>query len=140
MPKDTSSAGKTPDSRSRIIQPSVRTVSLTQNGIRHITNSIERVRPRAILAIVHAIGNASSKVIAVASTDITAVRTKVCQYSGSSMKVWYWRRLGSYSPGATRARNDRIARSTCGNTTRPTSHSSAGAISSASSRRLCGIG
>ena len=31
----TSSAGSTPDSRSRISQPSARTVSLTQNGIRH---------------------------------------------------------------------------------------------------------
>ena len=57
----------------------MRTVSLTQNGIRHITNSSARMRPRAIFAIVQAIGKASSKVNAVAMTDITAVRTNVCQ-------------------------------------------------------------
>ncbi len=45
--------------------------------------------------MVQAIGNASSSVQAVATIDITAVRTKVCQYSGSSMKVPYWRRLTS---------------------------------------------
>ena len=61
-PSRTSSAGSTPDSRSRIIQPSVRTVSLTQNGIRHSMNSSERRRPRASLAMVQAIGNASSSV------------------------------------------------------------------------------
>jgi hypothetical protein len=47
------------------------------------------------LAIVQAIGNAISSVMAVAISDITAVRTKVRQYSGSSIKVRYCAKLGS---------------------------------------------
>ena len=95
MPRSTSKRGSTPDSRSRIIQPSVRTVSLTQNGIRHSTNSTDFARPRAIFAMYQAAGNAISSVQAVARIDITAVRTKVCQYSGSSKNVRYWSRLNS---------------------------------------------
>src|SRR5580658_244361 len=79
MPNFTSSAGSTPDSRSRIIQPRVRTVSLTQNGIRHTTNNNEPERPRASFAMIHAIGNAMSKVSTVAITDSTAVRAKTRQ-------------------------------------------------------------
>ena len=78
-PSFTSSAGSTPDSRSRISQPSARTVSLTQNGIRHTTNSSELARPRAILVMTQATGNATSNVSAVASADMMAVRTKTCQ-------------------------------------------------------------
>ena len=54
--------GSTPDSRSRIIQPSVRTVSLTQNGIRHRTNSSDFAPPARDLGDVHATGNAISSV------------------------------------------------------------------------------
>ena len=79
MPSLTRNAGNTPDSRSRIIQPSVRTVSLTQKGIRHSTSSRDLTRPRTSLAIVQAIGKASSSVMNVARTDISAVRTNVCQ-------------------------------------------------------------
>ena len=79
MPSFTSSAGNTPDSRSSIIQPRVRTVSLTQNGIRHTTNSSEPARPRASFAMIQAIGNAMSKVSRVAITDSTAVRTNTRQ-------------------------------------------------------------
>ena len=56
MPRSTSSRGTTPDSRSRIIHPSVRTVSLTQNGTRHSTKSSDCARPFAILAMYHAAG------------------------------------------------------------------------------------
>ena len=129
-PKVTSKSGKTPDSRSKIIQPSVRTVSLTQNGIRHSTNNSALVRPRTSLAIVQAMGNAMSKVMAVARIDMMAVRTKVCQYSGSSTKVRYCDKLGSYTRGATRARSDKIASSIWGKRTSPTSHTTAGASSS----------
>ena len=79
MPSFTSKEGSTPDSRSRIIQPSVRTVSLTQNGIKHSMKSSELARPCASFAMIHAIGNASSSVKSVAMTDITAVRTNTCQ-------------------------------------------------------------
>ena len=71
--------GSTPDSRSRIIQPSVRTVSLTQNGMRHRTNSIDFARPCAIFAMYHATGKAIASVQTVAKIDIVAVRTNVCQ-------------------------------------------------------------
>src|SRR5271165_6406225 len=45
-PSLTNSAGRTPDSRSRIIHPKVRTVSLTQKGMRHTMKSSEPKRPR----------------------------------------------------------------------------------------------
>jgi hypothetical protein len=67
----------------------VRTVSLTQNGTRQRTNSTDFVRPRAILAMYQATGKAMSSVHSVASIDIAAVRTNVCQYSGSSTNVRY---------------------------------------------------
>src|SRR6266853_1125995 len=134
-PRRTSSAGNTPDSRSRIIQPSVRTVSLTQNGIRHTTNSSALMRPRASLAMVHAIGNATSNVRTVASADMSAVLTNTCQYNGSLKNVRYWARLTAYARGATRSRNDNSARSTCGSTISANSHSSAGASKSPSIRR-----
>ena len=79
MPSFTSNDGSTPDSRSRIIQPSVRTVSLTQNGIRQRMNSSEPARPVASFAMIQAMGNASSSVRNVAMTDMTAVRTNTCQ-------------------------------------------------------------
>ncbi len=79
MPSFTSRAGSTPDSRSRIIHPSVRTVSLTQNGIRHSMKRSELARPRASFAMIQAIGNASTSVRKVAMTDMTAVRTNTCQ-------------------------------------------------------------
>jgi hypothetical protein len=41
----------------------------------------------------HAAGNAISSVQAVATIDSPAVRTNVCQYSGSSTNVRYWSRL-----------------------------------------------
>ena len=56
---------------------------------------LARMRPRAILAMVQASGNAISRVSAVTMMDTTAVRTKVCPYSGSSIKVWYCARLAS---------------------------------------------
>ena len=43
--------------------------------------------PRAILTMYHAVGKAINSVHAVAMIDMAAVRTKVCQYSGSSMNV-----------------------------------------------------
>ena len=139
MPSCTSSAGSTPDSRSRIIQPSVRTVSLTQKGIRHSTNRSDLMRPRTSLAIVQATGKASSSVISVARMDMLAVRTKVCQYSGSSINVRYCARLGTYCRGATRSRSDSTARSICGSTIRPSSQISAGASSSQSISRACTV-
>ena len=66
-PSFTSSAGSTPDSLSKIIHPSVRTVSLTQKGMRQMMNSSEPARPRASLAMIQATGNASSSVRNVAS-------------------------------------------------------------------------
>ena len=42
-----------------------------------------------------AAGNAISSVQTVARIEIPAVRTNVCQYSGSSMNVRYWPRLNS---------------------------------------------
>src|SRR6476661_3870247 len=105
--------------------------------MRHRTNSVALVRPRAILAMYHAAGNAIASVQAVARMDITAVRTNVCQYSGSSTNVRYWSRLNSYTRGATRARNEITASSRWGSTIRPTSHTSAGASSSASATRWC---
>ncbi len=59
-------------------------------------NSSEPARPRASLAMIQAIGNASSRVRNVAITDITAVRTNTCQYSGSVKKVLYCARLAAY--------------------------------------------
>src|SRR6185369_3941858 len=135
IPTSTKRRGSTPDSRSRIIQPSVRTVSLTQNGIRHRMKSTDLDRPRAIFAMYQATGNEISKVHSVARIDIPAVRTKVCQYNGSSKKVRYWLKLNSYTRGATRALSDSTASSRCGSTIRPTSQTSAGAISSNSARR-----
>jgi hypothetical protein len=125
----------TPVSRSRISQPSVRTISLTQNGSRHSTSITIFSRPWATLAMYQAAGNASSSVNTVASTDMTAVRTKVFQYSGSSTKVRNWFRLNAYSPGPTRACSDSRASSTCGNSTSPPSHSRAGASRKASIQR-----
>ena len=55
-PSFTSKAGSTPDSLSKIIQPSVRTVSLTQNGMRQMMKSSDPARPRASLAMIQAIG------------------------------------------------------------------------------------
>src|SRR3984957_7982002 len=136
-PNFTSSAGRTPDSLSRIIQPRVRTVSLTQNGIRQMMNSSEPARPRASLAMIQAIGNASSSVKNVAITDMIAVRRKTCQYRGSAKKVLYCARLATYWRGPTRSRKDKIARSTCGNMIRAPSQSSAGASSNPSARRPC---
>ncbi len=43
----------------------------------------------------HATGNAIASVQAVARIDIAAVRTNVCQYSGSSMNVRYCLKLHS---------------------------------------------
>ena len=59
-------------------------------------NNNDPARPRASLAMIHAMGNASSKVSKVATTDITAVRTNTCQYSGSAKKVLYCARLATY--------------------------------------------
>src|ERR1700733_6878932 len=98
-PNFTSSAGNTPDSLSNIIPPSVRTVSLTQKGMRQMMNSRELARPRASLAMIQATGNASSNVRSVAITDITAVRTNTCQYKGSVKKVRYCARLATYWRG-----------------------------------------
>src|SRR5882724_4029221 len=136
-PSFTSNAGRTPDSLSNIIHPSVRTVSLTQNGIRQMMNNREPARPRASLAMIQATGNASSNVKPVAITDITAVRRNTCQYRGSAKKVLYCARLATYSRGPTRSRNDSTARSTCGNMIRAPSQSSAGASSRPSARRPC---
>src|ERR1700685_2582942 len=111
-PSFTSSAGRTPDSLSRIIHPSVRTVALTQNGMRQMMNSSEPARPRASLAMIQATGNASSSVNDVAITDMTAVRTNTCQYRGSAKKVLYCARLAEYWRGPTRSRKDSTARST----------------------------
>jgi len=83
------------------------TVSLTQNGIRQQHETAANGPGRArIFAIVHAIGNASSSVQAVATTDITrGAPRKVCQYSGSSKKVRYCDQAGpSYTRGANGAR------------------------------------
>ena len=44
-------ASNIPVSRSKIIQPNVRTSSLTQKGIRHIKNRVVLVRPRVSLAM-----------------------------------------------------------------------------------------
>src|SRR5271166_4905751 len=137
MPSFTSSPGSTPDSRNRIIQPSVRTVSLTQNGIRQTMNSSELARPRANFAMIQAIGNATSKVSSVAMIDITAVRTNTCQYRGSSKNVRYWAKLAAYWRGPMRSRNDSMAKSMCGNTISAPSHSSAGASSSHSVKLAC---
>src|ERR1700722_12368655 len=137
MPSFTSKAGRTPDSRSRIIQPRVRTVSLTQNGMRQMMNSSEPARPRASFAMIQATGNASSRVRNVAITDMTAVRRKTCQYRGSAKKVLYCARLATYWRGPTRSRKDRMARSTCGNMIRAPSQSRAGASNRPSARRPC---
>src|SRR5579863_4365323 len=136
-PNFTSSAGNTPDSLSNIIQPSVRTVSLTQKGMRQMMNNREPARPRASLAMIQATGNASSSVRSVAVTDITAVRTKTCQYRGSVKKVRYCARLATYCLGPVRSRKDSRARSTWGRMIRAPSHSSAGASSRPSARRPC---
>src|SRR5258708_3827507 len=136
-PTLTSSAGSTPDSLSNIIHPRVRTVSLTQNGIKQMMNNSEPARPRASLAMIQAMGNASSSVKPVAVTDMTAVRRKTCQYRGSAKKVLYCARLATYWRGPTRSRNDSTARSTCGNMIRAPSHSSAGASNRPSARRAC---
>src|ERR1039458_5291993 len=136
MPNLTSNAGSTPDSRNRISQPSARTVSLTQNGIRHSTNSKAPVRPRATLVMTHATGKAIDSVRAVATADRIAVRTNTCQYSGSTKNVRYWLRLGRYTRGAMRSRSDSSARSMCGSKI-SNSHSSAGASSPASMSRRC---
>src|SRR3984893_6697588 len=133
----TSKAGRTPDSLSNIIQPRLRTVSLTQNGIRQIMNNREPARPLASLAMIHATGNASSRVKRVAITDMTAVRRNTCQYRGSAKKVLYCARLATYWRGPTRSRNDSTARSTCGNMMRAPSQSSAGASNKPSARRPC---
>ena len=69
----TSRDGNTPDSRSRIIQPRVRTVSLTQNGIRHTRNSAAAARPRAIFAMTQAMGKATSSVSTVAIAENAAL-------------------------------------------------------------------
>src|SRR6185437_655514 len=137
MPSFTSSDGSTPDSRSRIIHPSVRTVSLTQNGMRQTMNSREPARPRASLAMIQAMGNASSSVRKVANTDITAVRRNTCQYRGSAKNVRYCARLGAYWRGPTRSRKDSSARSMCGRMMRVPSQSSAGASNSPNTRRPC---
>src|SRR3984957_2024012 len=137
MPSFTNKAGSTPDSLSRIIHPSVRTVSLTQNGIRQMMNSREPARPRASLAMIQAIGNARSSVNNVAITDITAVRTNTFQYRGSAKKVLYCARLATYWRGPTRSRKDSIARSTCGRMISAPSQSRAGASSKPSARRAC---
>ena len=57
----------------------MRTVSLTQNGMRQRTNRIDFGRPRATFAMYHATGNAIASVQIVAKIDIVAVRTNVCQ-------------------------------------------------------------
>src|SRR5882762_2712993 len=136
-PSLTSKAGRTPDSLSNIIHPSVRTVSLTQNGIRQMMNSREPARPRASFAMIQAMGNASSSVRKVAITDMTAVRRNTCQYRGSAKKVLYCVRLAAYWRGPTRSRNESTARSTCGNMIRAPSQSSAGASNRPSARRAC---
>src|ERR1700722_2216242 len=136
-PSFTSKAGRTPDSLNKIIQPSVRTVSLTQNGMRQMMNSSDPARPRASLAMIQAIGNASSSVKSVANTDMTAVRRNTCQYSGSAKKVLYWARLATYWRGPTRSRKDSTARSTCGSMIRAPSQSTAGASSRTSTSRAC---
>ena len=79
MPRRASITGSTPDSRSRMSQPSVRTVSLTQNGIKQTTNSSALALPRATFVMTHAIGNAMTSVKAVATAESSAVRTKMCQ-------------------------------------------------------------
>src|ERR1700691_1240599 len=137
MPSFTSKAGRTPDSLSRIIHPSVRTVSLTQNGMRQMMNSRDPARPRASLAMIQAMGNARSRVRNVASTDMTAVRRKTCQYRGSAKKVSYCASLPEYWWGQTRSRKDSTARSTCGSTMRAPSQSRAGASSRPSASRPC---
>src|ERR1700693_4948984 len=106
IPSFTRNDGKTPDSRSKIIQPRVRTVSLTQKGIKQRMNSQELARPRTSFAMIHAIGNVSSNVSSVPTTDINAVRTNTCQYRGSAKKVLYWARLATYCRGPTRSRNE----------------------------------
>src|SRR5580658_6838562 len=136
-PNFTSRVGSTPDSLSSIIQPSVRTVSLTQKGIRQMMNNSEPARPRASLAMIQAMGNASSSVIRVAITDMTAVRTNTCQYRGSAKKVLYCARLAAYALGPVRSRKDSTARSTCGNMISEPSHSRAGASNRPSARRAC---
>src|SRR3984893_7583995 len=136
-PTLTSNAGSTPDSLSNIIHPRVRTVSLTQNGIRQTMNNREPARPRASLAMIHAIGNASISVNRVAVTDMTAVRRNTCQYRGSEKKVLYCARLGAYWRGPIRSRNDSTARSTCGNIMRAPSQRSAGASNRPSASRPC---
>ena len=52
---------------------------ITQNGIRQSTKSRDFERPFAILAMYQATGKAIANVHNVATIDITAVRTKVCQ-------------------------------------------------------------
>ena len=101
-------------------------------------NSSDCGRPRASLAMYQATGNASSSVHAVATIDITAVRTNVCQYSGSSKKVPVLAQAELVDPrGDARAqRQQRQARRAAARSG-PTSHSSAGASSSNSSRRAC---
>ena len=59
-------------------------------------NSSDPARPRASFAMIHATGKASNSVNRVAITDITAVRTKTCQYSGSVKNVLYCARLATY--------------------------------------------
>ena len=135
-PSDTRNAGKTPDSRSKIVHPSARTVSLTQNGIKHSKNISERTRLRAILAIVQATGKHTKSVSAVDTIDITAVRKKVCKYRGSSMNMRYCAKLGSYTRGAKRTRSDKYASSICGRMISPTSHKTTGANSSKTPSRI----
>src|SRR3984893_2930110 len=136
-PTLTSNAGSTPDSLSNIIHPRVRTVSLTQNGIRQMMNNREPARPCASLAMIQATENATISVNRVAATDMPAVRRNTCQYRGSEKKVLYCARLGAYWWGPIRSRNDSTARSTCGNIMRAPSQSSAGASSRPSARRPC---
>src|SRR6202451_1684987 len=113
MPSFTNRAGSTPDSRSRINQPSARTVSLTQNGIRQTANSSALARPRATLVMTQAAGNAISSVSAVASAENIAVRTNTCQYSGSVKKVLNCSRLGSENCGAEGVRGAQVGRAMC---------------------------
>ena len=68
-------------------QPSARTVSLTQNGIRHRMKSVALALPCATFAMTHAIGKATSRVTAVATAERMAVRTNTCQYNGSEKNV-----------------------------------------------------
>src|SRR5258708_4614674 len=136
-PSLTSKAGRTQDSLSNIIDPSVRTVSLTQNEIRQMMNNSEPARPGASFAMIQAMGNASSSVRKVAITDMTAVRRNTCQYRGSAKKVLYCVRLAAYWRGPTRSRTDSTARSTCGQMIRAPSQSRAGASNRPSARRPC---